>query len=442
MSWISITFREINKIVLLATIASLSFNLEKGSFSRNFIPSPFQILLVLSIVLTIIYVLKNHQIKDFFLSIPKKILIAVCCLYFSIFLGWIISILFLGIPTTIHTILDFGTFTMGMVLFFLVSFYGKDDKKYARWCLYSLFIPNIYLLIFFLTHGFVGYWGVPTDLSLDNVLDPNILSKTLLVPAMFFIGMSLYTLQNKNWQVLTRYIALASIFSMLVFWTVSRGALLSLVAGSIFVLAVLFFKEFSWKNLFLGGLIISFILLFGHLMLPKNTKQAINVKVANTTTLPVSNSENNSYIDKIINIPNITKSDIKKNSYIDIRYLIWYFYPKYIFQHPFGVGPNSSWDFNFKDKEGVHIYVGPDSTYLMVCLWGGLLGIISYLYILWRAFIGLWKKTFDSNSLILIGILFTLSVALFFDGIMSLYWFYIILALSFLDIGTLNKNEQ
>lgn len=113
-------------------------------------------------------------------------------------------------------------------------------------------------------------------------------------------------------------------------------------------------------------------------------------------------------------------------------------------QHPFGVGPNNSWDFGFQDANGAHIYVGPDSTYLIVCLWGGIIGIMSYLYIIGSAFAELWKKwkkSCDAYTLALLGILFTLVVALFFDGNMSLYWFYVILALAFLSTGN-PKNDE
>lgn len=440
-----LSFKEINKAVLLITLISLASNLEKGSFSLNFIPSPFQILLVISVVLTAVYVLKNHQVKDFFLSVPRKILLAIGSLFFSIFLGWIIAIFFLEIPTTIHTILDFGTFMMGIVLFSLVLFYTKNDKKYAKWCLFALLIPNFHLLYYFLSHGMVGYWGVPNDLSLDYVLDPNILSKTLLVPSVFFISMSLYTLKNKNWRAALGYIIAASVFSMLVFWTVSRGSLLSLIVGSILVWLVFSLREFTGKKFFSAGLIILIILLLGYAIVPNETKEAISVKVTNTVTLPVPTNDKisgitneTSFIAKVNNISNITKNDIKENSRIDLRFLIWHYYPKYILQHPFGVGPNSSWDFGFRDKDGVRFYFGPDSTYLVVGLWGGLLGIMSYLYILYSAFVELgkrWKRISDAMSLALLGILFTLSVALFFDGILSLYWFYVILALS------LQKNE-
>jgi O-antigen ligase len=319
---------------------------------------------------------------------------------------------------------------MGIILFILVSFYIKGDQAYTKWCLYAILIPNFHLLYYFFTHGLVGYWGVPNDFSLDKVLDPNILSKTLLVPTMFFISMTLFSLKNKKWWVTSIYVACASVSAMMIFWTVSRGAALSLLLGALVTWLVFLFRGFTWKKFFVGGLLILLILLLGYAMIPHGSKQAISLKTSNTFTLPAASGGK---------VSNVTVAEIQKLPQTESRLLIWHFYPIYILQHPFGVGPNSSHDFNFHDKNGVHIYVGPDSTYLIACLWGGLLGLVVYLYIVWSGFVEgwkKWKKSFDPISLALLSIVFTLSVALFFDGMLSLYWLYVVLALSF------QKNEQ
>ncbi len=425
-----ISLKQINKVVLLATLVALATNLEKGSFIRHFVPSIFQTLLVASIVLTIVYVVTSHQIKDFFLAVPKKILIAIGCFFLTVFVGWGIAIFFLDIPTTVHTILDFGTFVMGITLFFLVSFYAKNDRAYGKWCLYAILIPNVYLVWYFLTHGFVGYWGVPNDFSLDLVLDPNILSKTLLVPAIFFISMSLFSVRNKKWWVTSIYVTLGAVSSMLIFWTISRGGVVSLLLGAVVTWLVFSFRAFTWKKLFMGGAIVLAILVLGYAAIPRGSKEAVSLKAENTFTLPPASEGK---------ISNVTVEQIQKLPQTESRLLIWYFYPRYIAQHPFGVGPNASHDFNFQDKNGTHIYVGPDSTYLVVCLWGGILGLAIYLYIMRGAFVELWstwKKTCDAYTLALLGTLFTLLVVLFFDGNMSLYWLYVVLALSF------QKDEQ
>ncbi|MEO5646615.1 MAG: O-antigen ligase family protein [Candidatus Paceibacterota bacterium] len=420
-------FLTVNKIVLICTIVAIAFNLQKGSFSRYHIPNLFQILMVLSVLLTFFYLLKEHKVKDFFNAIPKKILIAIICFYGLIFIGWAIAIFYLAIPTTLTTILDFGTFTMGIILFFLVSFYSKGDQLFARRSLYAILIPNVHLLYYFLTHGWVGYWGVTNDFSLDKVLDPNILSKTLLVPTMFFISLALFSLSNKNkkWWTPVLYGVLGILAATLVFWTISRGAAVSLLFGAFVTWVIYISREFTWKKFFIGGIIVLAIISVAYSITPRATKQATLLKTANTFTLPASSGGS---------VANVTVAEIQKLPQTESRLIIWHLYPKYILQHPFGVGPNSSHDFNFHDKDGVHIYFGPDSTYLIIGLWGGLLGLAVYFYIVGSAFAELLRKLKRSPSAIILalfGILFTLTVALFFDGMLSLYCFYIILALSF-----------
>lgn len=417
-------------LVLFITIASISTNLQKGSFIRHFRPNIFQSLLVLTIALTVVYLVRSHQLKEFFLAVPKRILWALGIFIATVLVGWVIAVVSLGIPTTIHTILDFGTFTMSVALFFLVAFYCKHNRTYAMWCLGALLIPNVHLLYYFFTHGLVGYWGVVNDFSLDFVLDPNILSKTLLVPAIFCIGMSLFALKQKQWRMVAIYTVLASTAVMMVLWTVSRGSTISLIVGATFLWIMFSVKEFSWKKFFMSGVLILCILSVGHAMLPVDTREAIVLKSSNTFTLPPASGGK---------IANVTVEEIRKLPQTESRLLIWYFYPRYILRHPFGVGPNASHDFNFKDKNGTHIYVGPDSTYLVIALWGGILGLMVCLYLVLVVFDGLWKqwkKTSDTMTFVLGGILFTLSAALFFDGMMALYCFYIVLALS------LQRHEQ
>ena len=76
---------------------------------------------------------------------------------------------------------------------------------------------------------------------------------------------------------------------------------------------------------------------------------------------------------------------------------------------------------------------GPHNTYLQIWLWGGLLGITSFLYILWRAFKNLHDNLriyIDPLGVALLIILFSLSLSIMFDDSLSCFWFFVILALS------------
>jgi O-antigen ligase len=96
------------------------------------------------------------------------------------------------------------------------------------------------------------------------------------------------------------------------------------------------------------------------------------------------------------------------------------------------VGPNTHGDFHVTDPSGAPVHLGPDNTYLEIWVWGGLLGIGSFLYLLGSAFVVLWKRLrarYTQESIALFGIVLALSIAIFFDASLSLYWFFIILAL-------------
>ena len=415
-------------MILLATLVALAY--KRGHFSGTLIPSPFQILFVVSIILTIIYVLKEYTIREFFRTLPRKITLAFGCLFFSVVLGWIIGTFFVGISSTHHTILDFGTFTMSIIIFFLVLFYTRDDKDYAIWCLYTLLIPNVYIFHYFFTHGFVGYWGVVNDNSLNGLIDPNLLSKTLLIPALFFMTTALFAYKDKKWWLTAVYSIIAALMSMLIFWTVSRGSLLSLIVGAAVLWLVFSAREFSWKKFFGAGIIISLIFLLGYAMIPHGSKQELHTKIANTGSLP--RSSDGKIID-IVNAPTITIEELRETPRTDVRIFEWSYFLKYALRHPFGVGPSSS-SVDYQSTDGGLLQLRPGNTYIQVLLWGGLLGLVSFLYIIWSAFVRLWKKwksIATAKVLALFVILVALSTAIIFDASLYFYWFFIILGLVF-----------
>jgi hypothetical protein len=443
----SLSLETINKNLLLIALISLVFR--HGSFYNSSIPKPFEIFFVVLFILNGIYLIKNNKIKDFFLSVPKKILIAIGCLFFSIFIGWAVAILFMGMATTIHTFLEFGAFSIGITMFFLVSFYAKNDQNYGKKYFYALLLP-IFYIIFILYRGTIA--GLDSNSLLTFMLNPNVLYKILLIPTFFFISKLLCELKNK-WMTIG-YIIISSLLVAVIFLTASRGGIVSLFSGAIFIWLVFSVHQFNWKKFFLGGIVVLAILSFGFLMIPNLSKEAIFNKIFYTAsifndnkiptiTFNTLNNNNNNKIPTITfntlnnnnnkKISTITVTTLTQNLPPEARFIEWPIFFKYVLVHPFGVGPNSHADFNIVDKNGVHLEFGPNNTYLLIWLWGGLLGIGSFLYIIWSVFKMLWiklKNNFNSKSLALLSILFALSISITFDASLSFYWFFIILALS------------
>lgn len=425
----NITFEKINKFVLLLALAALVYR--RGNFSVSHIPKPFELIFFLLLILTAIYVLWGKKIKYFFTSIPKDILWATGILIFSILLGWVVGAPLAGIPTNLLTVLEFGTCGIGIAAFLMVLFYTKNDDKYAKWYLYALLLPNFYLVYYLFSRGLVPYFGIVNDGFFDFTLNPNVLSKILLIPSLFFISKSLYDFKNKNWLAMVWSILLSAVFVAIVFWTLSRAAALSLVMAGVFAWLIFSFIKFDWKKLLGGAVVVAVILAIGFTLVPKISKDAAVTKITETVNTVSNLDEDKSAY--------VARTPEKFDYVYEPRLVVWSFFPKYAWQHPLGVGPATHADFGVYDGAGKHIIIGPDNTYLQIWVWGGLLGIGSFLYLLFSAYKSLFlrlKRDFDRNTFALLGILFALSVAIFFDGSLALYWFFIILALA------IQKNEK
>jgi hypothetical protein len=418
-----LSFEKINKFVLLLALVSLVYR--KGNFSVSHIPKPYELILFLLLLLTGIYILFGKKIKYFFTSIPKNILIAISVLVFSVLLGWTVGAKIAHMPNNPLTILEFGTFGISIASLVMVLFYTNKDEKYANWYLYALLLPNLHVIYFFITHGLVGYFATENDGSLDFTLNPNVLSKILLIPALFFISRSLFEFKNKNWRLMTMHVGLSLISVMLIFWSISRAAILSLVLGSIFTLIVFSFFKFDWKKLTGGAFIMTIIFCLGFIILPSESRDATTRKVTKTVSTVANLDKSNAAL--------VAPTPGNPSYVYEPRLIVWAFFPKYALLHPLGVGPATHGDFGVYDKQGKHIIIGPDNTYLLVWVWGGLLAITSFLYLLFCAFKSIYlrlKRDFNANTFALSGILCALSIAIFFDGNLALYWFFIILALS------------
>src|SRR3989344_3460943 len=429
----NLTLEQINKNLVLFALIALIYR--KGNFYNTFIPKPFEIVLVFILLLTFLDLLINKKFKEFFLSINKKIWIALSCLIASVFIGWFVAVFFKNVPINLNVILEFGNFVISLVIFTLILFYTKNDPIYAKKYLYALLLPAIYIIFVLFTEGAQYFKLENIGTFLGLTLNPNIISKILLIPALFFIVHSLFKFQNR-W-IKIGYIIISCAMVALLFWVASRGGLVSLTISFIFVWLVFSFHNFNWKKLFSSGIILLFIFLIGFAITPQTGKQRVLLRV-----LYPSGSDASNYVtvkDKPVDDIVSKFIDDKSNNYIFVypagedRFKIWPFYLKYIIANPLGIGPNTHLSFSLIDNIGKYINSGPHNTFFQIWLWGGLLGIISFMYIFINAFKNLitqLKSNFTPMTLSLLGALFAVSVSIMFDDSLSFFWFFIILALA------------
>ena len=445
----NLTLKQINKILLIIALLSLIYR--NGSFALSF-PNPFEVIFVLICVLTLIDLIKNKGIKDFFISIPKRILIASICLVFSILLGWIIAIFFKNIPSTFNNILEFGGFAIGLGVFILILFYTQNDKKYARKLFYPLLLPSLFV-IFIIFSGLAYYLNIANGSTfLGFTYNPNIISKILLIPSIFFITNSLFESKNKWLKI--GYIIMSAAMVALLLWVASRAALVALALGSLLVLFVYSLHNFNWKKLIYNVAILFAIVLLGLVITPNSGKQVFVDKFLNPSdsNFTYSNLEDKSakgifskfistFMTKTITSnTNTTTPVIIIDASKEPRFKNWPLYLSKIIKNPLGLGPNTH--MNIANTGDQAIVLGPHNTYLDIWLWGGMLGLFSFLYILFSSFKNLkikLKSDFEPMGVALLGILFALSIAIFFNDSLQIYEFWIILALS-LSYGKTTNN--
>ena len=399
----NITLLEFNKGLLFLALISLIYR--NGSFTLSF-PNPFEIIFVLLCLSTFIYLVKNNKFKEFFLSIPKNILIAICCLVFSVLLGWIFAITFKELPFTRNNVLELGGFLIGLGTFSLILFYTQNDDKYFKNYLYALLLPAFYT-IFILFSKLASYFHLQNDGTfLGMTSSPSIISKILLIPAMFFIVYVLFESERK-WRKFLYFLVTSAIIALL-FWISARASIVSVTFASVIIWLIFSLHNFSWKKLFYNGLIIFAVFLTGFFITPLGSQY----NLANTLIVQKDN--------KII----------LNNFNNESRFKFWPLYLYETIRNPVGFGPNTH--MNIPYKYGNHV-IGPHNTYIEIWLWGGLLGLLSFLYILRTAFYNLrikLKLNFNPTIIALIGILCALSFSIFFDDHLQFFWFWIILALS------------
>lgn len=428
----NLSLEEINKNLILVALLALIYRM--GNFYNTFIPKPFEIIVLLVILLIIVDALKNNKFKEFFFAIPRGIRIAFFCLIFSVLIGWGVSLL-KGIPTTFNTVLEFGTFIFSLSIFLLILIYTRNDKNYIKIYFYALLLPVVYaIFILFPKIAYYLHFG-NNGTFLGLTMNPNIISKILLIPAMFFISFSLFK-SDKKW-VRVGYVSLAVAMASLLFWVASRGGLIALALASLFVLLVFALHRFNWKKLFVSGIFIFTILAAGFALTPDTGKQRVVLRI-----LYPSGSDHSSYVDiqdksarNVISkfIYDKSGNPILVYSERETRFQIWPFYFKQVLMNPLGIGPNTHFSFNLIDYAGEYINSGPHNTFLQIWLWGGLLGIISFLFIFISAVKNLvirLKSDFNPFALALFSSLFAVSVSIMFDDSLSFFWFFIILALA------------
>ncbi len=381
------------------------------------------------VVLTIIHCIKNHKIREYASSISKRNWAAILLLVGGVLVGWGTTIFVRHVPVDADMLQEFATFAIALSIFSLVSFYSKSDEAYLRKCLYVLLAPLAYS-IFLVFPGAAQHFSFVQEGRFFGFTDnQNVIAKILLVPALFFIAYALHGTWSRKKLV---HVFLASFLVALLLWATSRGAFVGLGFGSLCILLFASFRK-SLKEITIKILILASIIVLGFVFTPYIGKQMVLNRVLNkdTAQIPYAVLETKS----LSSIITESIQDKTLPAAPETRYEIWSFYFGQALRSPFGFGPA----FNTYLKAYVsefksYIMGASHNSYLEIWLWGGLLGLLSFLFLLVDA-VRMLARKFRSHpepfALALLGILAGLAVAMMFDDNSKLYTFWILLALAF-----------
>lgn len=419
---------QINKFLLQLALALLVFR--NGSFGASGIPKLFESCMIVLVLLTAAHLVLNRKVGEFFAAIPRKIWGALGIFYGTTILGWILAVTIFQIPSTTNMVYEIGMFSVAVVTFLLILFYSRNDREYVYQCFYSLLIPGLFVIFAFLP-GVAYRFGLARDAAFNGFADNvEIVCKLLLIPAMYFIVQSIS--KGKHWWYRALYIVIAIAMTTLVIWTTQRAALLALIVASGVVWLLTIQKQ--WKRAVLNAVILVVIAVLGFLLVPQIGKKASVNRVLNTD----AKQSNYEQIKEKTVVELIEESAVVSDTKVDVadtepRVRIWGYYINKTIEAPFGLGPNTHMEATISHPRRTFVNPGPHNTYLQAWLWGGVLGLLSIVYILIVACKRLYERfreTQSSDILAVLGALVAFSIAIFFNDNLPSYWWWALLAIS------------
>ncbi len=217
----------------------------------------------------------------------------------------------------------------------------------------------------------------------------------------------------------------------LFFWTASRGGLLAAAAGLLLISFLFLKQKFSLRRA--GAIAVLFIASFslGFLLTPKSGKQLAPHRLLTNDSRQIHYTQ---LKDEPLSTIVEDSFHARESFNQETRFEIWSSHVKEALQHPFGLGP--AFYLNLRPCIPLlHECVGSGShnSFIETFLWGGVMGFLGYMYIVWYAFRNLGRElrsNFTYFTLALVGALASLALSMFFDDNAAIVWFWVLLALA------------
>lgn len=434
-----LTLERVNKYALLVALALLL--IRSGDFNSTFMPKPFEVIFVFVAILFVIDLIKNKKIKEFCISVPRNIWLAVGGVIVSVVMGWSITLIFGRFPIDKEMVTEFGRMIIALMTFLLIFFYTRNDKDLLRKYFYALLSPVFYILLLFIPKvaDFYNLTLAGRFIGFTNNL--NTTTKILVVPAAFFVACALFEEKNRLLKIV--YVAVSSCMTALLFWTSSRGGLVAFAVAIIFSFSIFIINNFSWKKLAKSFLIVLFVLISGFLITPHSGKQVVLERTLNHDTVQVhyydiknqslkeivskSLNENKESKNINLNLKNVAKVDVSDAS-SETRFTIWSYAIKQIPYNLLGAGPAFNLIYT-----GTPLLGGAHNSILQILFEGGIISLFCLGYILIRAYMNLKNElmlNFDKFIFAVSSSLAALFISLMFDANVKMFLFWALLAMA------------
>lgn len=417
-------------IVTLLVLSVASLPIRKGNFMVTFFPKPFEIIITAVIIIFVIgLIFKKINIKELISLIPFKIFLAISGLIASTMIGWSITILWKGVNINLDMIFDFGRLILALLIFMLVIIYIRKYPDLFKYFFFALLSPVIYTPFLFSPDLSLNYGIAMDDGRFYGLMNnPSTVSKLILISLLF--SFSLFLFEQKNKLLKACFFIISTGLMSLIFWSGTRSAILATVIGFLIIVFLYIKYNFSKKNVLFSLSLIFLIFFIGFTITPNLSKKIIINRTLTQNTNAVSALELEKIsIKEVINRTIETKS----NGITETRLTIWPYFIKEIIKNPLGVGP-AYYTHTFIRVGPNNDLAGAHNSFIEIMLYGGLIAISSFLFLLITAIKNLIisiKNTADRTMpATLLGALIALTIALSFDDHFRLYWFWILLALS------------
>lgn len=403
---------------------------------KNTYPWPIKrasdILFLASLFTVLFFLARSGTIREF-LGFTKRALFGLLLIWSGLAIATLSAYFTEGIGVDISGILAFGRFVEVGAIVLLVGFFERRDPVFHKKVALAQLSTLVYIPMLFSPQDtqetFMGRFQI-----FENW--PSNVSYYLIVSICLVLVHLLYAARPFRKTAIAYYLIGAGMFGLLL-WTQSRSSWLGITVAGLVILAVSAIRHsrpprrllFAGLKILGGGILIVSLLIVGFLALPGSIKNAVLARVfpgiqqfAPSLKAYVFGSPPLGTAQKIL------KHDLDVNIGDPTRIALWKAYTQKFVAHPLGSGVN------YVPVHYEGSVKGPHNTILEMLIMAGPLGFIGMICLFALGIKTVWRslkiESDYRSSLYLLASLVGLSVAAFFDNMVTFRTLWLVLGMT------------